>query len=254
MQNIVKSFGEAFKALFHFKVLLWMLVPPAVAFLAGLVLYFFFWSSALHFLTDSMTHTWIYDYLSGFTDKDYSWVVTGITITLLILLFIPLSYVLSVLISSIVVIPVLQSYLAEKKFGYLEKKQSGNWAVSILNSVFATVVYLFFFVATLPLWLVPGLQILIPMILTGWLHRRIYSYESLLDFASKEERKQILDSHSGPLFGMGLFCGVLVYIPFISLFAPVFTGLSFFFYNLKRLEELRQSRSTQDKDLDPSLV
>lgn len=254
MQNVVKALGDSFRALFSLKVLLFVLIPPAVAIILGVGLYFIYWQKAIFFLTESMTHTWAYDYVARFTEKDFLWLAQGIAAAILILLFIPLSYVVSLLLTSIFVMPLVQNYLGQKKFSHLEKRRGGHWVVSVINSLLATLAYLFMFVATLPLWIIPGVQILLPMVLSAWLNRRIFSYDSLQEFASKDERKKILTDNASSLFGLGFFCSVLVYVPFISFFVSVYTGMTFLFYNLKRLEENRLAYRPSQDELDPSQV
>lgn len=245
MQNVVKAFGESFKALFSFKIIFLMLVPPIVAFVGSVLLFFIFWQKSLVFISGLITQTWVFDYITKFAEKDFVWLANGISAVALILLFIPLSYLFSLIITSLFIMPQIQNHLAEEKFKTLEKKQGGSFLGSIFNLFSGTTLYLIGFVLTLPLWLVPGLQILMPMLLTAWLNQHVLAYDSLQDFASKEERKQLIKSQGSALYGIGFFCSVLVYIPFVSFFAPVFSGLTFTFFNLRRLESLRISGSAE---------
>ena len=248
MRKLVLALTEAFKALFSFKILLCLVAPLFFSVFLGLILFFFFWEKASRFIVDTLTQTWVFDYISRLAAHDFTWIAWGIAAGVLILLFIPISYFFSIILSQIFVMPIVQRELNRKYFPQLEIKNGGSLLGSLWNSFVSSLGFIVAFVLTFPLWLIPGLQILLPMIYTGWLNRRLFTYDSLADHASSEECKKLFEANAGTYYGIGFLGAVLMYIPFLSFFAPVFTGIVFHFYCLRRLEELRRV------DLDPPLV
>jgi uncharacterized protein involved in cysteine biosynthesis len=87
----------------------------------------------------------------------------------------------------------------------------------------------------LPLWFLPGCQIVVPLLLTAWLNKKIFMYDVLQEFASKEERQQILEEESGRLYGLGIILGAFSYIPLVFFFIPVLSALSYTYYGLNEL-------------------
>ena len=118
---------------------------------------------------------------------------------------------------------------------------------------------------TLPFWLVPGLALVLPPVIWGWLTARVMGFDSLAEHASQAEREAILRAHRWPLLLMGIVCGFLcgvpsmiwtlgmgviiaaplVMVPVIWLYTLIFTfsALWFTHYGLSVLASLRDAES-----------
>ena len=64
-------------------------------------------------------------------------------------------------------------------------------------------------------------------------------YDVLQDYASREEREQLLKDESKSLYGLGMFLGLIAYIPLAVFFVPVICALSYTYYGLESLKNLR---------------
>jgi hypothetical protein len=116
-------------------------------------------------------------------------------------------------------------------------------------------------IITLPLYALPPLAVVVQALLWGWLTCRVMVYDTLADYASGDERRQILREHRWRLLIIGVVSGVAGALPgaiwlggvmaivFFPLLAAVsiwlyvlifiFTGLWFAYYCLDALARLR---------------
>ena len=241
---VIKSLQLAFNALFKFKTWFLVLLPPFVAGFILCVLFLWNWNtlslSAAGLLGQWAWIEWLATF-SGFPE-----VFTSIfASTVLVLLFIPVLFVVVLLVTSIFVTPLVQREVALRHFQSLEKKRGGSNVGSLWNSLKSLTIFVVLFMLTFPLWLIPGLQLLVPAILIIWLNKKIFLYDVLQDFASKEERMHIAKTHSLELWGLGGLLVVFSYLPLAFIILPVFSAFAYSFFALNALQRLRHSQSAR---------
>ncbi|MCZ7654600.1 MAG: EI24 domain-containing protein [Rhodocyclaceae bacterium] len=95
------------------------------------------------------------------------------------LLLIPLIYSTAMFIVAVFALPLMLERVAAKDYPELEQRRGGTLADSIGNALLATAVFLVGWVVTLPLWLIPGMAIILPVLLSAYLNYRGYSYDAL---------------------------------------------------------------------------
>lgn len=238
MNQMFKSLRQAFESLFRLRMLSLVFVPPVISFFVILVIFIVNWGSWVNGLVGVLGGLRIFDWLQGTVGlQDLSY---WLALIFLILAFIPLVFISALVITSIFVMPVVLREIEKTDFPNLEKKKGGSIIGSIWNTLFTTVAFIFIFIVTLPLWLVPGLQVALPLLLTAWLNKKIFLYDVLQDFASKEERKIIEKEESLSMYFMGVLLALLSYFPFAFFFIPIISALAFAFYGLNALQELRK--------------
>lgn len=238
MKNIFRSLKQAFESLLRLRMFLLILGPPLATVLALLVLFIVYWSAWTVGISGVIGNLWGFQWVqqaTGLTDLSL-W----LAMLFLVMAFIPLAYVISVLIVSIFVMPVVLKWVGDQDFRSLEKRRGGTLAGSVWNTVMATLLFVVAFMLTLPLWLIPGFQLVVPLVLTAWLNKKVFLYDVLQDYASKEERKSIESEESGSLYLMGLLLGLLSYIPLAFFFVPIISALSYTYYGLNALEDRRK--------------
>lgn len=237
MGKILRAFRQSFESLLSFRMALLVVIPPVLAVLLVLFLFIYFWSGwslgLTHFLQALGPMNWMQN-VTGVNELS-----NIIAMIALVLAFIPFAYLVAVIFTSVFVMPIALKWVVDADFKGLEKKQGGSTAGSLWNTLIATVLFVVLFFVTLPLWFLPGCQILIPLLLTAWLNKRIFMYDVLQDFASPEERKLIEKNESHTLFGMGMLLGLLSYIPLAVFIIPVVSALSYSYYGLNELSRLR---------------
>jgi len=237
MSSIFRAFRQSFESLLRLRMFLLILLPPVVAVLLVFILFIVFWQAwsvgLAAFLEGLTPFRWIQD-TTGFQEfAAFSAVV------FLILAFIPLAYLTAVFFTSVFIMPLVLKIVVDSNYKHLEKKRGGTIIGSLWNTLVATFVFIAAFIITLPLWLVPGCQVLIPLLLTAWLNKKVFLYDVLQDFASPEERKRIEKEEAGSLYGMGLLLGLISYIPLAFFLVPVLSALCYTYYGLNALMDRR---------------
>ncbi|MDP3537152.1 MAG: EI24 domain-containing protein [Azonexus sp.] len=149
------------------------------------------------------------------------------------------AYLTASLLAALVIMPLMLKRLSETEYRDVAPMGKDSFVAAAVNSVFASILFIAGWLLTLPLWIVPGLSLLLPMLLMAWLNRRTFAYDALSMHATAEEWRSIRQQHKGPLFMLGLTMALLAHIPIIGLLVPALAALSFVHYGL---EALRRSR------------
>jgi hypothetical protein len=160
---------------------------------------------------------------------------------LLALLFVPLVYLTALLILSVFGMPAMVEHVAQRHFPQLARRQGGSLAGSAWNGVVALAGLVGLGLVSIPLWLVPPLWPLIPVVIMGWLNQRVLRYDALAEHAAADEMRQIFASRRSTLYVLGVVLALLAYIPFVGFVAPVLFGLAFIHLLLGELQARRQA-------------
>lgn len=150
-----------------------------------------------------------------------------------------LSYLIGLLVTSIFILPLLLKHIGKTQYADLVFAGNSFWGSTALYSCWVIFLYVLLWVLTLPLWFVPGVALILPLVLMAWLNYKTYTFEILADFAISAEKKEILQKHFLSLFLLGLLLSLVAHLPILCLFAPGITALAFSHYVLLALKELR---------------
>jgi len=150
-----------------------------------------------------------------------------------------IAYLTASLLAAILIMPLMLKHLAETEYRDVAAMGRDSFVAAAVNSLFATILFIFGWLLTIPLWLIPGFSLLIPLLLMGWLNRHTFAYDALSMHATAGEWEAVRAGQKAPLFMLGLTMALLAHIPFVGLLAPALAALSFVHYGL---EALRRSR------------
>ena len=131
-------------------------------------------------------------------------------------------------------------YVAGRSYPSLERRKGGGIAGTGWNSLVAFGGLVLFFLLSIPLWLLPPLWPIIPLVILAWVNQRLLRYDALAEHADPEEMRRIFSDRRGSLYVMGLLLGLAAYVPLVGFFAPVVFGLAFIHYLLGVLEVQRR--------------
>lgn len=151
--------------------------------------------------------------------------------------WIPLAVLLvtvpGVMVTAIVLVSVFGTSIIARRvalhYGVAPLSQSGlarsaGMLASLWHSVWVLGVLFGLWLITLPVWLIPGLGLIVPLMLLGWANSRLFSYDVLADFATAEERSRIEHTHRSTLWGLGLLASAPAFIPaFLWLGGAIYT-------------------------------
>jgi len=130
--------------------------------------------------------------------------------------------------------------VVRRRFADLERRHGASLLGSLIWSLGSALLALLALAATLPLWLLPPLALVLPPLIWGWLTYRVFAYDALADHADRDERAALLVRHRASLLVMGMSCGFLGAAPsllwasgalFVAL-APLLVPLAVWIYAL----------------------
>ena len=159
----------------------------------------------------------------------------------LFLVFVPLVYITALFILGIFGMQKMVDYVAQRSFPALERRHGGNAAGSVGNGVIALIGLAVLFIVSLPLWILPPLWPLIPLVIFAWVNQRLLRYDALAEHADRVEMQRLFRERRSALYAMGFLLALLAYVPFVGFIGPVVFGLAFIRYLLGALQELRAS-------------
>ena len=237
MNAILNALARALVSLMHPR-MLWLVVwPVLVALIIWVTLAALYWSEAAGWI-DLQLHQW----------PVYEWAVSIWPLTLfaawfgwllLLLLFVPVVLITAVLIISVVSMPAMAAHVGERDYPGLARRKGGTLAGSVWNAVAALVLFALFFAVSLPLWLVPLLWPVLPVLLFGYFNQRVFRYDALAEHATAAEIAAVIRRSRGELFLLGVALAFIGHIPLVGFLMPLYGGLAFIHYGLARLGELR---------------
>ena len=149
------------------------------------------------------------------------------------------AYLTASLLAAIFIMPLLLKHLAETDYRDVAPMGKDSFVAAAVNSVGASILFVIGWLLTLPLWIVPGLSLVLPLLLMAWYNRRTFAYDALSMHATADEWEQLRPQTKGPMFMLGLTMALLAHVPPLGLLVPALAALSFVHYGL---EALRRSR------------
>ncbi|MEO5881756.1 MAG: EI24 domain-containing protein [Caldimonas sp.] len=274
-RSLLDSFWRAAAYCLHPKVIALSLAPLAVVGGGVALLGYFFWEPAVDAIRGSFER-WsmlaaFFAWLASVGAGGFQSVFAPLVI---VALAIPLCVVASLVLVAWLMAPAMVRLVELRRFPGLERRQGAGFLQSLAWSLACTGVALAALLASLPLWFIPPLVLVVPPLIWGWLTYRVFSFDVLAAHAIPEERRRLMAAHRWPLFGMGVFTGYLGAAPSLLwamsaltlVFAPVlilvsiwlytllfaFSALWFSHYLLAALRDLRATGSAVDAILPVS--
>jgi hypothetical protein len=136
------------------------------------------------------------------------------------LLILAATYVTAMLLAAIFVLPLLLNHVAASDYPELARMGKDSVTASTWNSISAALLFIAGWLLTLPLWLIPGVGLVLPLFWMAWLNRRTFTYDALAIHATDEEWRELRRRHAAPLLMLGITLALVAHIPVIGLLAP----------------------------------
>ncbi len=265
MHAILIAFGRAVFSQLHYRMLMLTLLP---FFLSTLI-----WGLALWWGLQPLMDWLQKNYFTGtngigFANYIPAWLGLGVRKTVIVpwlalWVLLPLMITTALLFVGVFALPATARHVFRRHFSALKLRNGGSLLGSIWNAFSAFLLFCVLWLVTLPLWLIPSLALLIPLVLWGWLTYHVFAYEALAGHAEKQELRAILRIHRWPLLAIGIITSAmgaaptllwlggalwLVIFPLLAMgsiwlyvLVFVFTGLWFEYYCLEALAKYRSA-------------
>ena len=264
MTLILDSFWRAAAYCLHPRVIALSFLPLVLMVGLSLGLGYFFWQPAVDWARLLLDESDLVSTVLSWLQSAGAGGLKSVIAPLLVIFSVtPLIVLLSLLLVSLLMTPALTALVAERRFPDLQRKKGGSLLFGLFWSLGSSLLALLAMVASMPLWLVPPLILILPPLIWGWLTYRVMSFDVLAEHASATERREIFKRHRVWLLGIGIMSGFLGAAPGVvwasgALFAAAFvllvplaiwiytlvfafSSLWFAHYALSALAELRRA-------------
>lgn len=244
MKNLTNSFSLALFNLFQPKIFLILTLPFFLSLITwGFVSWIFFDNLLVIFSNLTAYLPWaekLNSWLSSLSFLQHIDLSRVLVYFLIFSLLLPLTFITALVMTSVLAMPYIVSFVGQKYYPTLIKKSDSKFFQPLLKVLKYSLIYLFLWVATLPFWFLPFLGFLIPILLNAYLNSKVFVFDSLSDYATSKELDFLIKKQQTQLFTMGLVLSFLLLIPFFFIVFPIYAGLCYTHYNLKCLSDLRQ--------------
>lgn len=241
MGEVLTAFGRALRSLRAPGMVWHMIWPALVALLLWIVGAIYSWSVLV-----GVAIEWIEGWPLAGEWVQTSEVAAATALVLikiaLVLAMLPLIYLTAAFLVAVFALPMMIERVSRDEYLGLEARQGGSNVGSIVNTVWVSALFLVFLLVSLPLWLIPGLGLLISIVLTAWLNARSFGYDALMQHADRDELKALPRACRERMLLLGGVCALLAHVPFINLIAPAFSALAFVHFMLGALAREREVR------------
>jgi len=233
MAEVILALMRSVATLARGRVWLLLLGPAVVALLA--------WIALTVFLLDNLISGFIaLPPMSWLTAWGAVWLAKLFAVLGGWLLILAAAYLTAMLLAAIFILPLLLNHVAATDYPELARMGKDSVTASTWNSVSAALLFIVGWLVTLPLWLVPGLGLILPLFWMAWLNRRTFAYDALAVHATDAEWQGLRRQHGMPLLVLGITLALLAHIPLVGLLAPTLAALAYIHYSLEALRRLRQ--------------
>ncbi len=240
-RGLLDAFWRAAAYCLHPKVIALSLLPLALVGGLAALLGYFFWEPAVASVRASLEE-WtllgaLFAWLDSIGGASFHSVVAPLVI---VALAVPVFVVTSLVVVAWLMTPAMVRLVAARRFPQLERREGAGFWQGLAWSLGCTLAALIALVASIPLWFIPPLVLIVPPLIWGWLAYRVFAFDVLAGHASREERRRLVAEHRGPLFGMGVVTGYLGAAPSLLwaasaltiVFAPLLIVVSIWIYTL----------------------
>ncbi|MEO6362501.1 MAG: EI24 domain-containing protein [Caldimonas sp.] len=207
---LLDAFWRASAYCLHPKVMLMSLLPLAIVGGAAGLLGWFFWEGAVDAVRYALEEWALLGSLFGWLDSVGGGGFRSVVAPLVVVaLAVPAFVVATLFVVALLMTPAIVGLVSARRFPLLEHRHgSGLWQ-SVAWSAGCTLAALAALVASIPLWFVPPLVLVLPPLIWGWLTYRVLAFDVLAEHASSEERRLLVRAERWPLLGMGIIAGYL---------------------------------------------
>jgi len=262
MVGVVRAWGRAFLSQWHGKMLLMSVAPFLLALGVWAVALYFYLQPLIDYVQAQFVEYNGFSYSSSWlTSLGLGTLKTVVVPLIAMLALLPLMILTSLIFIGVVAMPIIGRHVGLRHYPQLEQRKGGSLLGSVGVALGGMLIFMGLWVLTLPLYFFPPLAVVVQALLWGWLTCRVMVYDTLADYASRDERHQILTEHRWRLLAIGVVSGAagalpgaiwlggvmaVVMFPFLAALSIwlyvlifIFTGLWFAYYCMDALAQLR---------------
>lgn len=233
MLEVVAAFTKSLRDLTRPAVLWHALWPPLAALLLWVAIGFAVWAHGVALMERIVPELpW----------AGWEWVAQWAAVFLLLAAFAALTYITAILLVAVFALPRLINLVAAHDYPDLGRHGENVFWGSLGNTLGAGAIFLIGCMVMLPLLLIPGALLVLPLLWGSWLNQRTFRFDALAEHATRSEMQQLLGENRSRFYMAGLATSAAAHVPVLNLLAPAFAALVFVHLGLAALRRRRQER------------
>jgi hypothetical protein len=241
--RVLRALGGAAVSQLHPRMLGLLVLPMAIAILFWILVAWLVWAPFTRWLGQALLGEGWPAWLVGWAAAAGIGVLAEwLPALIAILIVVPASWVAAIVIVAIFAMPLIMRFVATRHYPSLQRLGTGSPWPGLVNLLVAIPLFAAGYIATIPLWLIPPLALVLPWLWWGWLTARVMRLDSLVEFADEAECSAVQRNRRWEYMSLGLLVGALNLIPPLFLLTPVLGALAFGHYSLAALQSGRQAR------------
>jgi len=234
MADVLCALALALRSLLRPAVLWQSLWPPLAALAVWIAIAARLWTPAKAWLVARLPELPWHE-LGGLTD----WLAPfGLLLALA-----PFVYFTAVLLVAGFALPRMMAVVSRQDYPGIERRGENAVRGSIANTLWAGLVFLVGWLLSLPLLLVPGALVVVPLGWAAWFNQRTFRFDALVEHATRAELKALVAAQRGRLYLAGFATALLAHVPLLNLLAPALTALVYVHLCLAALARQREGRA-----------
>jgi uncharacterized protein involved in cysteine biosynthesis len=151
-----------------------------------------------------------------------------------------LVYLTAILLVAVFALPRLVDLVAARDYPDLGRHGENVFWGSLANTLAVGAIFVVGSLGTLPLLLIPGVLLVLPLFWSSWLNQRTFRFDALAEHATRSEMRRLVAENRRRFYIAGLGTAALAYVPLVNLLVPAFTALVFVHLGLAALRRQRQ--------------
>jgi len=170
----------------------------------------------------------------------WEWVSRWAAVFLLLAALAALVYLTAILLVAVFALPRLVDLVAARDYPDLGRHGENVFWGSLANTLAVGAIFVVGSLGTLPLLLIPGVLLVLPLFWSSWLNQRTFRFDALAEHATRSEMRRLVAENRRRFYIAGLGTAALAYVPLVNLLVPAFTALVFVHLGLAALRRQRQ--------------
>ena len=110
---------------------------------------------------------------------------------------------------------------------------------SLGNTLGVGAIFVLGCLVTLPLLLIPGVLLVLPLVWASWLNQRTFRFDALAEHATRAEMRRLVAENRSSFYFAGVGTAAAAHLPLVNLLVPAFTALVFVHLGLRTLRRQR---------------
>jgi uncharacterized protein involved in cysteine biosynthesis len=170
----------------------------------------------------------------------WEWVAHWAAVFLLLAAFASLVYLTAIFLVAVFALPRLINLVATRDYPELGRHGENVFWGSLGNTLVSGAIFMVGCMAMLPLLLIPGALLVLPLLWGSWFNQRTFRFDALAEHATPVELQVLIRENRSRFYFAGLGTAAAAHVPLVNLLVPAFTALVFVHVGLAALRRKRQ--------------